>query len=385
MSMLFRQLQQLQQETIDLVNRISSTEFNQQFHPDLSPVGWHLGHCVYTETYWIRERVLEKTGLEQSIKDLYVPELSNKRSRGSALPEKEELIEWAKNTQQENRTLLLSAIKVNSNPLMQEDYLLYFLIQHYSQHIETMLMVLTERNIKRYKDRDDSNSFTPIKDNKLSPVKEYVDAGHYEVGTDNILLPYDNEHPALNIELDKFAINANPVSNSEYLSFIYTGGYDKQEFWSDSGWQWRQDSNAEHPHHWQRSNFSEWQGIDHNGPYKLDSAQPVHGINHYEATAFANWSGARLPHEYEWEVAYKNQILKKTANAWEWCCNTFHPYPGFSAFPYDGYSTPYFDDEHYVLRGGSYNTKSFIKRPSFRNYYQPDKRHIFAGLRLVFN
>ena len=128
---------------------------------------------------------------------------------------------------------------------MQEDYLLYFLIQHYSQHIETMLMVLTERNIKWYKDRDDSNSFTPIKDNKLSPVKEYVDAGHYEVGTDNILLPYDNEHPALNIELDKFAINANPVSNSEYLSFIYTGGYDKQEFWSDSGWQWRQDSNAD--------------------------------------------------------------------------------------------------------------------------------------------
>ena len=87
--MLFTQLQQLQQEPIDLVNCISSTEFNQQFHPDLSPVGWHLGHCVYTETYWIRERVLEKTGLEQSIKDLYVPELSNKRSRGSALPEKE--------------------------------------------------------------------------------------------------------------------------------------------------------------------------------------------------------------------------------------------------------------------------------------------------------
>ena len=77
--------------------------------------------------------------------------------------------------------------------------------------------------------------------------------------------------------------------------------------------------------------------------------------------------------------------LEFTGKVWEWCSNTFFPYQGFEAFPYDGYSKPWFDNKHYVARGASRHTRPEIRRPSFRNFFNPDKRHTFAGLRLVFD
>ena len=84
------------------------------------------------------------------------------------------------------------------------------------------------------------------------------------------------------------------------------------------------------------------------------------------------------------EVACRLQRLEQTGRAWEWCDNSFYPYDGFRPFPYEEYSAPWFNGNHYSLRGGSLHTRPAIRRPSFRNFYQPDKRHIFAGLRLVY-
>jgi len=99
-----------------------------------------------------------------------------------------------------------------------------------------------------------------------------------------------------------------------------------------------------------------------------------------------------LPSEQEWEYAatfgaIARESAQKEGNplnekVWEWCANLFYPYPGFKAFPYDGYSAPWFGT-HYVLRGGSRYTAACIQRPTFRNFYTADKRHIFAGLRLA--
>ena len=125
-------------------------------------------------------------------------------------------------------------------------------------------------------------------------------------------------------------------------------------------------------------------GIGLNGPYELAADTAVHGINHYEASACAAWAGARLPHEYQWEAAHRSRQLDDVGRAWEWCANSFHPYNGFSAFPYEGYSTPWFDGTHYSLRGASLHTRPELRRASFRNFYTAEKRHIFAGLRLVY-
>lgn len=384
MSRLIATFRLLQNEAIEIVSAVVEEDYYQQFHPDLSPIGWHLGHCVYTENYWIKEQLLEKEAVHDSLRSLYVPELSVKQSRGAALPEKNKMLAWAKKTQKENCALLdLATTQNTAHELLKNDYLIHFLIQHYSQHIETMMMVLTESQIHR-----EHPQFTPsntLEPNDIQKKFITVESNTYTIGLEENNLPYDNEQPMHSVELDSFKIASLPVSNGAYLHFMNSNAYSTKEIWSDAGWAWCINNKQSHPHHWQRHKSGVWYGIDHQGPFSLAEEQAVYGLNHYEAEAYAKWAGGRLPHEYEWEVADKNVQLEQTGTVWEWCSNAFHPYDGFSPYPYATYSAPYFDGQHYLLKGGSRYTKKHIKRASFRNYYQPDKRHIFAGCRLVYD
>ncbi len=199
------------------------------------------------------------------------------------------------------------------------------------------------------------------------------------------LLACDNELPEQQVTLGPFSIATRPVNNSEYLAFIEDDGYQREQYWSEAGWHWLQQNNHEHPDHWATDDSGNWYAIANRGPYALAGDDAVSGISLYEAEACANWAGGRLPHEHQWEVACRLHALKDTGRAWEWCGNTFHPYAGYRPFPYDGYSQPWFDNNYHTLRGGSLHTRPAIKRASFRNFYPPDKRHIFAGLRLAFD
>jgi iron(II)-dependent oxidoreductase len=383
MKELFNELEGLQNEVLNLVRAVSEDNYHQQFHPDLSPIGWHLGHCVYTESYWIREALLGKETIDNSLKSLYVPELSDKACRGSVLPEKDKLLAWAKLNQTENCELLETAInKKNVHHLLENDFLLHFLIQHYSQHIETMFMVLSEMQLQQISDvAFNSNQQHKLLTNEFKPVK----AGSYDVGSNRKELSYDNERPLHSITLNKFSISSLPVSNNDFFQFIKNNGYSIKDYWTEEGWAWLKLNQFKQPHHWRNiQNERSFYGVDHNGAYALNDEQPVHGLSYFEAEAYANWKGTRLPHEHEWEVAAVNNYLQQTGLVWEWCSNTFHPYENFQPYPYHGYSVPYFDSNHYVLRGGSRYSKDRIKRASFRNYYTADKRHIFAGLRLAY-
>ena len=383
---LIKTLQEIQNETINIVSSVTEEDYQKQFHNDLSPIGWHLGHCIYTESYWIKEKLLSKEAINDSLKSLYIPELSKKKLRGTLIPNKSEMLEWAIKTHIENRELLETiSNKHKSHQLLKNNFLYHFLIQHYSQHIETMHMVLTEMKIDYSEDKVSYPELNNLSGEKYSRQEIVtVDAGSYAIGSDKSHKTYDNEQPLNSVELEGFKIATLPVSNNNYLAFMKDEGYLKKDFWTNQGWEWSNNNNITHPHHWRLLGDSTWYGINHKGLYSLNGSDPIHGLNHFEAMAYANWAGGRLPHEYEWEVANKKKLLQKTSCVWEWCNNTFHPYPGFSHYPYEGYSVPYFDDEHYVLKGGSVYTKEFIKRPSFRNYYTTDKRHIFAGVRLVY-
>lgn len=380
---LIKTLHVLQNEVLDIVSAVTEEDYHQQFHPDLSPLGWHLGHCIYIESYWIKEQLFGTQIIDDSLKSLYIPELSIKQKRSASLPAKREMLEWASAIQAENRALLNSVSSNNdSHRLLKNNYIFHFLIQHYSQHIETMAMVLTEMQL-----HNPDISFIPPKklnldDSQIGSIT--IGADTYQIGVDDHDFPYDNEHPAHCVELNSFNIAALPVNNSDYLKFMGDDAYSRKDFWSSAGWRWRNNNKVTHPYHWRLHQDNAWYGINHTGPFALEAQHPIHGLSYYEAEAYANWAGGRLPHEYEWEVAHTKQHLQQTSVVWEWCKNTFHPYPGFSHYPYEGYSVPYFDGNHYVLKGGSAYTKEFITRPSFRNYYTPDKRHIFAGLRLVY-
>ena len=130
------------------------------------------------------------------------------------------------------------------------------------------------------------------------------------------------------------------------------------------------------------------------GPYggaPLDPRRSVTGVSWYEADAYARAAGKRLPTEAEWEKAAQGPTdngtdaatgrLDSVGHVWEWTQTWFAPYPGFRAFPYEGYSVPYFDGRHRVLRGGSWATRPHVRRPTFRNWYHPGMRAVFAGFR----
>lgn len=376
------QLSQIQSLLLALVEANDDDASRRQYHADLSPLGWHLGHCVYTETYWVQEVIQGDASRSAPYQTLFTPELTPRPQRGPLLPPREQLLDWAATQLSDNLMRLANlAPPQASHALLADDYLPWFLLQHHAQHYETMLMVLTQRALQgsypSYRAR------TPLVAASGAGVIRTVPAGHYRIGG-VAPLAFDNELPPQHAELGEFRIAVQPVSNAQYLAFMQAGAYADARLWSASGWTWCQQHGASRPEHWCCDADGAYFGVGVNGPYELAADAPLHGINHYEATAFANWAGARLPHEYQWEAAYRSGLLAETGRAWEWCENSFHPYEGFKPFPYERYSAPWFDGAHLTLRGGSLHTRPVLQRASFRNFYTADKRHVFAGLRLLF-
>ena len=252
-----------------------------------------------------------------------------------------------------------------------------------------------------------------------------VPAGPFVMGSNDIAHTLDNERPQHTVLVPAFLIDRYPVTNAEFLSFVTSGGYHEPSFWSTEGWQWREHNRVEHPLYWRKQQRGGWieLSLHHNGSLQL--RHPVQSVSWYEADAYTRWLGKRLPTEEEWEKAAswnpeRNEKLlypwaggkpdshtcncdafsKETTgvdqptagqssygctdmlgNVWEWTATWFQPYVGFTAFPYEGYSVPYFDRQHRVLRGGSWATGQHVLRTTFRNWYQPWVREIFAGFR----
>jgi iron(II)-dependent oxidoreductase len=180
-----------------------------------------------------------------------------------------------------------------------------------------------------------------------------------EIGAPAGGFAYDNERPRHAVELDAFEIDRLPVDNSSYARFLAETG-------------------AAPPMYWEREGDG-WARVAMGRREPLDPGLPVIHVSWSEAAAYAEWAGARLPTEYEWEAA--SDSLDLVGSAWEWTSSDFLAYPGFEAFPYPEYSQVFFGDEYKVLRGGSWATHPSVMRPSFRNWDLPRRRQIFSGIR----
>jgi gamma-glutamyl hercynylcysteine S-oxide synthase len=387
--------------TLELLATVDDDCFAVQAHPDFSPIGWHVGHIGYTESLWILERLAGTAGVDRQTRRLYAADGLAKADR-QHLPDRAAILAQLADIRSRVETVL-ATIDLTQNPRIWP-----FLLQHESQHCETIAIVLALLG-----------KYPPLKPlaTSKSPVGEpiHIPAGGFWQGESDPTIGLDNEQPAHWVELPDYWIDATPVTCAQYQTFIAAGGYQTRSLWCEAGWAWVQTQPIQQPYYWSAAH--------------MDSDHPVCGVSWYEASAYARYQGRRLPTEAEWEKAMRwdgqrsqplpwgdewpdvNQPIAANlsgmtpigqgtnpvqafptgrspaglwdglGNVWEWTDSWFDGYPGFTAFPYPGYSQTYFDQAHRVLRGGSWATRPWSIRSSFRNWYHPWTRVIFAGFR----
>jgi ergothioneine biosynthesis protein EgtB len=248
-----------------------------------------------------------------------------------------------------------------------------------------------------------------IKSANISPVKFVeFDEATVEVGHNGGGFAYDNESPRHRALVLPFGLASRPVTNREYLAFMQDRGYERAELWLSLGWTTVNEQKWAAPLYWIKRD-GEWWNFTLAGMRLIDADEPVTHVSYFEADAFANWAGARLPTEFEWERAaadveiegnfveseqfhpveahatMKNRHLAQMfGDVWEWTRSAYSPYPGYRAGPgalgeYNGK----FMCNQYVLRGGSCATSRSHIRKTYRNFFQPDKRWQFTGIRLA--
>ena len=195
---------------------------------------------------------------------------------------------------------------------------------------------------------------------------------------------FDSETPRHETLLPPFRLASRLVRNAEYLRFVDDGGYRRPALWMADGWACAQGYAWQAPLYWERRG-DDWLQMGLGGLAGLAPDAPVRHLSWYEADAFARWAGARLPTEQEWEVASADpRIAEQACYAWQWTSSAFRPYPGYQ--PPAGAIGEYngkFMVNQMVLRGGSLATPSGHSRRSYRNFFHPDKRWQFSGLRLA--
>jgi ergothioneine biosynthesis protein EgtB len=254
-----------------------------------------------------------------------------------------------------------------------------------------------------------------------------IEAGRATLGVNRADAPFawDNEMPALAVDVPAFVIDQHDVTNAEYLEFVESGGYQREDLWSPAAWAWRAADGVEHPLFWERQDGA-WMWRSMFALVPLPPAWPVY-VTHGEAEAFLRWRGQRLPTEAEYHRAafgtpgggeralpwgdappdaphgnFGNRFFDPVAvgahpagasawgvhdligNGWEWTSTPFRPFPGFTPLAsYPEYSADFFDDKHFVIKGASPATPAATIRRSFRNWFRPHYPYVYATFRGV--
>lgn len=391
------------QKTLQMFEGMDESTFCSQPHPEFSPVGWHLGHIGYTESLWLLEHSGGCLCSFPQYRQLYAAD-GLPKSKRVELPSLEQTLYYLDSI----RKQVLQRLQVID--IEAEERLWRFLVQHESQHSEIISLVLELIKWKTGGMKETGENINSV--SLPGDINEmiFIPAGEFEQGNDHIST-LDNERPGHKVYLEGYYIDRYPVTCGQYRLFMEAGGYQNPQWWSAAGWQWREHEQVTKPLY--------WSGHTHRDNH------PVGGVSWYEAEAYGRFVGKRLPTEAEWEKAASwdaeancgriypwgdklptsancncDRLIGDTTpvdaypegqsayglydtlgNVWEWTGSWFDAYSGFQSYPYIGYSQVYFDHQHRVLKGGSWATRPWALRASFRNWYYPRVYQIFAGFR----
>jgi len=386
--------------SLDLAAPLSDADATIQPHPDASPAKWHLAHTSwFFETFVLRDHLpghrLHDERWAFLFNSYYEAEGDrHARPRRGMLsrPALDEICEWRAAVD----AALLDAIADLPPELIELG------LNHEQQHQELMLMDV----LAAFAENPLAPAVWPGLPAEPAPLPPPIgwigrDDGPAEIGHAGLGFGFDCETPRHKAWLRPHALADRLVTNAEWLEFMADGGYENPLLWLSDGWAWVREHAVEAPLYWRRGDGG-WRRFGLDGERPVNPAEPVCHVCYYESEAFARWAGARLPTEAEWEVAAAqadasggNQLdgagpVRPTGaggwfgDAWTWTASAFLPYPGFR--PAEGAVGEYngkFMCSQMVLRGGSCATPRGHMRASYRNFFYPHQRWMFAGLRLA--
>tara|TARA_R110002167_G_scaffold128570_2_gene310901 strand:+ start:4938 stop:6113 length:1176 start_codon:yes stop_codon:yes gene_type:complete len=225
-----------------------------------------------------------------------------------------------------------------------------------------------------------NKEFNLVNDKNTQTGSIKINAGVYEIGYQGNDFCYDNELGVHKIYIGDFEINNFLVTNGEFMEFMESDGYSDFNLWLDEGWSWVNTNNINSPMYWHKIK-GEWHYYTLSGLQKVNKNAVLCHINFYEANAYAEWKGMRLPTEFEWEIAAQHIDWGKR---WEWTNSAYLPYPKFkkengAVGEYNGK----FMSNKMVLRGASTATSKGHSRPTYRNFFNPSERWQFTSIRLA--
>ena len=381
----------------------------------VNPPLWEIGHVAWFQERWTLRHLAARESLRRDADALYDSiEVAHDTRWDLLLPTLDETLAYMQG--------VLDAVleRLEARPLDPEtEYFHLLVLYHEDMHDEAFTYTRQTHGYPR----------PPIEGGTASgpggPLPGDVEfpGGTFELGAGRELpFVFDNEKWAHPVELRPFRLARAPVTQTEFAAFVDDAGYRRPELWTEPGWRWREDAGAEHPVYWIPRDGSWWRR-HYDAEVPLEPHRPVLHVNAHEAEAYCRWAGRRLPTEEEWEYAAcfgapngkprfpwgeqdptpgfarldglsldcapvdacpagdsAQGCRQLTGNVWEWTATPFGPFPGFVVDPYKDYSEPWFGD-HRVLRGGCLVTRARLLRNTWRNFYTPDRRDVFAGFR----
>jgi len=404
--------QKVRSLTEALCNGLAIEDFVIQSMPDASPLKWHLAHTTWFFEQFVlgsRESTQATPPASSYLFNSYynlVGPMHPREERGLlSRPTVEEVLSYRKATDSRVEKLLLS---LDGERLRALAPLVRLGLNHEQQHQELMLTDvkhLFAQNPLRpaYAKSTEERSVA----GKGAPISwREIDSGIYLVGNQGDgSFCFDNELPAHRQYLERYCIGSRLVTNQEYLAFMEDRGYQRPDLWLAAGWDAARSGGWCAPLYWEKRD-GEWWSYDLSGMRRVVMEEPVAHVSYFEADAFARWTNARLPTEAEWEIAARSapvsgnfldtKVLHPTpaggtsdsqqffGDVWEWTASSYAPYPGYKPGPgalgeYNGK----FMCNQYVLRGGSCVTPSSHIRATYRNFFAPEKRWQFSGIRLA--
>ncbi|MBI1746494.1 MAG: ergothioneine biosynthesis protein EgtB [Acidobacteria bacterium] len=430
---LAEQVQEARRRTLALVADLTDEQLIGPYLSIVNPLLWEIGHVAWFQERWALRHALQQKSACSDWDAIYNSAEVLHRTRWKLpLPRRDETLSYMR---QVFRRVLDSLARPGISP--EQSYFVQLSVFHEDMHAEAILYTRQTLGYPAPALRDEifadqtSGPTQPIAESVWPKGDRELPGGRFMLGaTADQPFVFDNEKWAHPIEIKPFKMARVPVTQGEYAEFVNDGGYRHRDFWSEAGWDWRVAAQATHPVYWKEDTSSTWLRRHFDEWAPLELIFPMVHVNWFEAEAYCAYAKRRLPTEAEWEAAAAAEpdqprrrlsagkrlfpwgaesptaqtahlgsawigglpvdahtagdsafgVRQMIGNVWEWTGSRFLPYPGFVVDPYREYSQPWFGT-HWVLRGGSWATTARLIRNTWRNFYTPDRRDIFAGFR----